>query len=87
MPTSTAPSGLAFYSGDKFPEWSGNLFAGALTGRTLWRHVLDANNAVALREELTVVKALGKRIRAVKQGPDGWLDLLSDDGRIVRIER
>ncbi len=87
QPTSTAPSGLAFYSGDKFPEWSGNVFAGALAGATLWRHVLDANNAVTLREEVAAVKALGKRIRAVKQGPDGWLYLLSDDGKLIRLER
>jgi aldose sugar dehydrogenase len=87
LPTSTAPSGLAFYSGDKFPEWSGNLFAGALAGATLWRHVLDADGAVTLREEVAAVKALGQRIRAVKQGPDGWLYLLTDEGRIVRVER
>ena len=87
QPISTAPSGLAFYSGDKFPEWNGNLFAGALAGATLWRLVLDANNAVTLREEVAVVKALGKRIRAVTQGPDGWLYLLTDDGKIVRVER
>jgi len=87
LPISTAPSGLAFYNGDKFPEWTGQLFAGALVDRTLWRITLDANNAVASRDEVAVVKALGKRIRAVKQGPDGWLYLLSDDGRIIRIER
>ena len=87
MPVSTAPSGLAFYNGDKFPEWSGNLFAGALAGATLWRFVLDANDAVTLREEVAVVKALGKRIRAVRQGPDGWLYLLSDDGSLLRLER
>jgi glucose/arabinose dehydrogenase len=87
QPVSTAPSGLAFYRGDKFPEWSGNLFAGALAGSTLWRIVLDAGNAVTLREEVAVVKALGKRIRDVRQGPDGWLYLLSDDGRLVRVER
>ena len=87
LPVSTAPSGLAFYNGSKFPEWSGNVFAGALAGQTLWRLVLDADNAVAQREEVAAVKALGKRIRAVKQGPDGWLYLLSDDGKIIRIER
>lgn len=87
LPISTAPSGLAFYSGDKFPEWNGNLFAGALAGATLWRIVLGANDAVTLREEVAVVKALGKRIRAVTQGPDGWLYLLSDDGSLLRLER
>lgn len=87
LPISTAPSGLAFYSGDKFPEWRGNLFAGALAGATLWRVVLDADNAVAQREEVAAVKALGKRIRTVRQGPDGWLYLLTDDGKIIRVER
>jgi len=84
---STAPSGLAFYSGDKLPEWNGNLFAGALASNTLWRIVLDADHSVVLREEVAVVKALGKRIRAVKQGPDGWLYLLSDDGKLIRLSR
>jgi glucose/arabinose dehydrogenase len=87
LPTTTAPSGLAFYNGERFPEWNGNLFAGALVGATLWRHVLDADGKVTAREEVAAVKALGKRIRAVKQGPDGWLYLLSDDGRLVRVER
>ena len=84
---STAPSSLAFYSGDKLPEWKGHLFAGALAGSTLWRIVLDANNAVTLREEVPEVKALGKRIRDVAQGPDGWLYLLSDDGKLIRLSR
>jgi glucose/arabinose dehydrogenase len=87
VPTSIAPAGLAFYTADKFPEWRGNVFAGALAGQSLWRLVLDANDQVTLREEIAVVKALGKRIRDVRQGPDGWLYLLTDDGRIVRLER
>jgi len=87
VPTSTAPAGLAFYTGDKFPEWQGNVFAGALAGQTLWRIALDANRNVTSREEVAVVKALGKRIRDVRQGPDGWLYLLTDDGSIVRIDR
>jgi glucose/arabinose dehydrogenase len=86
-PTSTAPAGMLFYSGDKFPEWQGNVFVAALAGRTLWRLVLDANFGVTAREEVSVVAALGKRIRDVRQGPDGWIYLLADDGRIVRIER
>ena len=87
QPTSIAPSGLVFYSGDRWPEWRGQLFAGALAGATLWRIVLDANGAVTTREEVPAVKALGKRIRDVEQGPDGWLYLLTDDGKIVRLER
>lgn len=87
QPTSIAPSGLVFYSGDRWPEWRGQLFAGALAGATLWRIALDANGAVTAREEVAAVKALGKRIRDVEQGPDGWLYLLTDDGKIVRLER
>jgi aldose sugar dehydrogenase len=61
--------------------------SGALAGTTLWRIVLDGNSNVASREEVSVVEALGKRIRNVRQGPDGWIYLLTDDGRIVRVDR
>ena len=63
------------------------MFAGALAGQSLWRIVLDASGNVSAREEVAAVKALGKRIRDVRQGPDGWLYLLSDDGKLIRIER
>ena len=86
VPTSIAPSGMAFYTGDRFPEWRGSLFVGALAGQALWRLELDGNT-VTSRERLFA--SLNERIRDVRQGPDGWLYLLtdSDDGRIVRIER
>jgi aldose sugar dehydrogenase len=86
VPTSTAPSGLAYYTGGGFPDWQGSLFSGALTGATLWRIVLSGND-VSSREEIAAVKSLGKRVRDVRQGPDGWLYLLTDDGKIVRVER
>jgi glucose/arabinose dehydrogenase len=86
VPTSTAPAGLAYYTGAGFPEWRGNLFAGALSGSTLWRLVLNGSD-VAAREEIAAVKSLNMRIRDVRQGPDGWLYLLTDQGRIVRVER
>jgi aldose sugar dehydrogenase len=85
-PISTAPAGLAYYTGSGFPEWQGNLFSGALAGTTLWRIVLSGNN-VSSREEIAAVKSLGKRIRDVRQGPDGWLYLLTDDGKIVKVDR
>jgi glucose/arabinose dehydrogenase len=85
-PTSTAPAGLAYYNGAGFSDWRGNLFSGALNGQTLWRIVLDGNN-VSSREEIAAVKSLGKRIRDVRQGPDGWLYLLTDDGKIVKVDR
>jgi glucose/arabinose dehydrogenase len=49
--------------------------------------VIDADDAVTLREAVAAVKALGKRIRDDRQGPDGWLDLLSDDGVLLRVGR
>ena len=86
VPTSIAPSGMVFYTGRGFPEWQGNLFLGALSGRALWRVVLDGNT-VTSREPLFA--DLGERIRDVRQGPDGWLYLLTDasNGRIVSIQR
>jgi glucose/arabinose dehydrogenase len=87
VPTSTAPAGMAFYNGDKFPQWRGQAFVGALAGRTLWRLQLDAAGQVLAREPVAEVQALGQRIRDVRQGPDGWIYLLTDEGRIVRLER
>lgn len=87
VPTSTAPSGMAFYDGDRFPDWRGQVFVGALAGRTLWRLQLDAAGNVLTREQVPEVQALAQRIRDVRQGPDGWLYLLSDEGRILRLER
>ena len=84
VPVSTAPSGLAFYTGDRFPEWRGNALIGALAGQTLWRVVLNGN-AEASREPLFA--DLGERIRDVRQGPDGWIYLLTDSGKLIRIER
>ena len=51
-----------------------------------WRIVISGDN-VSTREEIAAVKSLGKRIRDVRQGPDGWLYLLTDDGKIVRVDR
>jgi len=82
---STAPSGLAFYTGERFPAWRGNLFSGALAGRGLWRLTLDGER-VLQREKL--LGSLGERIRDVRQGPDGLLYLLTDspEGRVLRLE-
>lgn len=74
---SIAPSGMAFYTGDLFAQWKGNLFVGALAGRALHRLVLDGETVVA---EDVLLKERGARIRDVRQGPDGALWLLTDDG-------
>jgi glucose/arabinose dehydrogenase len=81
---SIAPSGMAFYTGDAFPRWQGDLFVGSLKFRQLVRLTLDDGRIVA--EERMLDDALG-RIRDVRQGPDGLLYLLTDadDGRLVRL--
>jgi len=84
VPTSIAPSGLAFYTGAGFPEWQGNAFLGALAGTALWRIVLNGTAEVS-RERLFA--GLGERIRCVRQGPDGWLYLLTDSGKLIRVVR
>ncbi len=82
VPTSIAPSGLVFYTGDRFPGWKGDAFLGALAGTALWRVALDGDREVA-RERLLGV--LGQRIRWVGQGPDGFLYLLTDGGRLYQV--
>ena len=80
-----APAGIAFYNGKMFPGWNGNLFVSALAGKYLVRLVLDGNNHVVAEERL--LKDLNARIRAVNEGPDGALYVLTDgtDGKILRL--
>ncbi|GCL63239.1 PQQ-dependent sugar dehydrogenase [Pseudaquabacterium pictum] len=84
VPTSIAPSGMAFLTSDRYPGWKGNLFIGALRGQALVRITLDGNKVVA-QERL--LQSLNERIRDVRQGPDGLLYLLTDnaDGRVLRV--
>jgi glucose/arabinose dehydrogenase len=81
---SVSPSGMTFYSGDLFPEWRGNVFVGALSGRALVRLALEGDRVVGEEHLLTDLK---ERIREVVQGPDGALYLLTDsaDGRLLRL--
>ena len=83
--SSMAPSGLAFYIADAIPQWRGNLFAGALAGTALWRLTLDGNTVVS-REALLGER--GERIRDVRQGPDGWLYVLTDgsSAKLLRFQ-
>jgi glucose/arabinose dehydrogenase len=82
---SIAPSGLMFYTGDRFPAWKGNLFVGALGFQLLVRLELDGERVTA---EERLLQDFGERIRDVRQGPDGFIYLLTDegDGRILRLE-
>lgn len=82
---SIAPSGLLFYTGDRFPGWKGNLFVGAMAGKHLVRLVLDGTRVT---HEERLLEDLGRRIRDVRQGPDdGALYLLTseDAGQILRV--
>ena len=82
---SIAPSGMAFYTGDKFPNWRGSLFVGALKYQLVARLELDGEKVV--REERLLEREFG-RIRDVRMGPDGLLYLLTDDsdGKVLRLE-
>jgi glucose/arabinose dehydrogenase len=82
---SIAPSGMAFYAGDRFPRWRGDLFVGALRDQMLVRLKLDGEKVIA--EERMLKGALG-RIRDVRNGPDGLIYLLTDDPRgvLARLE-
>jgi aldose sugar dehydrogenase len=81
---SIAPSGLAIYRGDRFPQWQGDLWAGGLASKDI-RHIdLDESGKVIGQEEIPI----GKRVRDVRQGADGWLYILTDepDGQLLRLE-
>ncbi|MGE0500085.1 MAG: PQQ-dependent sugar dehydrogenase [Rhizobiaceae bacterium] len=84
---SIAPSGLAVYDGDMFPEWRGDLLVGALKFELLSRLDRDAEGKI-LGEERIAEGEFG-RIRDVNVAPDGSIWLLTDesDGRIVRLSR
>ena len=81
---SIAPSGLAFYTGDLFPAWKGNIFVGALRGEMLVRLERDGDK---ITKEERLLQNLHERIRDVRMGPDGALWLLTDNsaGRVLRV--
>ena len=89
---SIAVAAINFYTGDKFPQWQGNLFVGSMVeGRIpgtghLERIVFNSRNEEMRRESL--LTQLHQRVRDVQQGPDGYLYLLTDekDGALLRIE-
>jgi glucose/arabinose dehydrogenase len=81
---SIAPSGMVFYTGDVFPQWKGNLFVGALKFQLVARLVVDGDRVV---HEERILTELGRRIRDVRQGPDGHLWLVDEtEGRILRLD-
>lgn len=82
---SPAPSGLAFYTGDLFPDWQGDAFMGALAGTDLIRIDLEGEEVVG--DEFLFGDGFPHRIRDVVQGPDGALYLVTDAdrGQILRL--
>lgn len=81
---SIGPSGMAFYTADRFPAWKGNLFVGALAHQVVIRLELDGDKV--LREE-RLLEGLKQRIRDVRQGPDGYIYFLTDspEGKLYRF--
>ena len=89
---SIAPGGLTFYTGDRFPAWRGNLFVGAMmTGRIRGTGHLERIVFNDVGEELArewLLADLRQRIRDVRQGPDGFLYVLTDEDEaaLLRLE-
>ena len=81
---SIAPSGMAFYTGDLFPQWKGNLFIGALKFKDVRRLVMKGDRIVG---EEVLLSSLNERIRDIRQGPDGALYIRTDNakGRILKL--
>jgi len=82
---SISPSGLCFYTGTAFPGWKGSLFTGGLSAHALFRIELDGERY--LSEEWLIEGRL-PYIRDVRQGPDGFLYLVthSNSGGLFRLE-
>ena len=86
------PSGLLFYTGDRFPKWKGNIFVGSIQrgripGTGAIERVVFNDKLWELRRE-TILGNLHQRVRDVRQGPDGLIYVLTeeDDGAVIRIE-
>lgn len=79
-----APSGMAFYTADLFPQWKNNLFIGGLVSQALVRLELDGERVT---KEERLLQDMRQRIRDVRAGPDGALWLLTDsaNGRLLRL--
>lgn len=80
-----APSGLALVTRDRFPRWRGDLLVGGLRSERIRRVVLEDGEVV--HEEELLLGIVG-RIRDVREGPDGYIYVLSDesDGGLYRLE-
>lgn len=82
MPSYT-PSGIAHYQGTKFPKWKGDYFVGHLGSTQLERLRMQGGRVVAQERMLF---DLQERIRDVKEGSDGYIYMISDSGRLLRLK-
>jgi len=83
---SIAPSGMAFYHGEQFPDWKGDLFIGALVDKEVRR--LSLKGTEIIKEE-SVFEEVGQRVRDIRVFQDGYIYLLTDsddEGRLIRIK-
>ena len=89
---SISPSSILFYTGDKFPQWQGNLFVGALTTRQLLRVAFGQPSQAERRAPM--LADLGIRPRDIAQGPDGYVYVATErsfggptaDGMVLKLE-
>lgn len=81
---SIAPSGLMVYRGELVPQWQGDLFAGGLVSQSIQHIQLSDAGDVLSQTPIDI----GQRVRAIAQGPDGLIYVLTDEsnGRLVRLE-
>jgi aldose sugar dehydrogenase len=84
VPTSIAPAGLVFVTSDRYPAWKGKLLMGTLRAQSLVLLTIDGDRVTG---EERVLESLGKRLRDVRQGPDGFVYLLTDGsgGELLRV--
>ncbi|MEG0538477.1 MAG: PQQ-dependent sugar dehydrogenase [Comamonas sp.] len=82
---SIAVSGMAFITSDRYPGWKGNMVVGALKAQRLERISLKAGKVTSVEP---LLPQLGQRVRDVRQGPDGWLYVLTDrsNGQLLRLK-
>jgi aldose sugar dehydrogenase len=83
---SIAPSGMAFVKSDRYgPAWRGSLLVGSLKFRYLARLELDDSR---VKREEKLLPDLNQRVRDVREGPDGFIYLLTDErrGQLLRLE-
>jgi glucose/arabinose dehydrogenase len=89
---SISPSSILFYTGDRFPDWQGNLFVGALTTRRLERIAFGQPSQAEPRRGL--LTEMNVRIRDVAESPDGYIYVATErstggpdaDGTVLRLE-